>query len=74
LKFAAAKQLGFALKAYNKALLLRLRLTVHTYTNMINACVRCGEIDRAMEYLDKMSAAHIKPNDASISNGNSHPR
>jgi pentatricopeptide repeat protein len=43
-----------------------LKPTVYTFTNLINACVRCGEIARAKRYVEEMVALKVFPNEASI--------
>lgn len=40
--------------------------TVYTLTSMVNACVRCGELERAQNYLREMETAGIKANEVSI--------
>jgi pentatricopeptide repeat protein len=37
--------------------------TIYTYTNLINACVRCFETAKAQEYLDEMKKQGIDPNE-----------
>lgn len=55
-EYAQGKQLGMALKEYRHLQNLGLKPTIHTYTNMINACVRCGEVVRAMNLLKAAEA------------------
>ncbi len=40
--------------------------TVYTFTNLINACVRCGEIEQAKQFLVQMKEEGITPNEVSI--------
>lgn len=42
--------------------------TVYTLTSIVNACVRCGELDRAQNYLREMETAGIKANEVLILN------
>ncbi len=37
--------------------------TIYTYTNMINACVRCFETAKAREYFGEMKKRGIEPNE-----------
>lgn len=60
---AQNKQLGVALDEFARLDKLGLAPTVHTYTNMINACVRAGETERAIAYLKEMEEAGVAPNE-----------
>ncbi len=65
-QFANEKQLGFALRAYADAVeILKLQPTVYTFTNLINACVRCGDTARAEAVLRAMATprfGRLQPN------------
>lgn len=37
--------------------------TIYTFTNLINACVRCGELSRALHYFEEMKKVNINPNE-----------
>ena len=52
-----------ATQAYETLLACGLKPTVYTYTNYINACVRCGEIERAKEILAEMTKNGVAPNE-----------
>lgn len=60
---AQNKQLGVALDEFARLDKLGLAPTVHTYTSMINACVRAGETERAIGYLKEMEEAGVAPNE-----------
>jgi len=40
-----------------------LEATVFTYSSLINACVRGGDMDRAWNFLRQMQSAGIEPNE-----------
>eukprot|EP01114_Cavostelium_apophysatum_P011718 TRINITY_DN2612_c0_g1_i2.p1 TRINITY_DN2612_c0_g1~~TRINITY_DN2612_c0_g1_i2.p1 ORF type:complete len:553 (+),score=167.33 TRINITY_DN2612_c0_g1_i2:43-1701(+) len=40
-----------------------LKPTVHTFTHVITAIVRCGEVQKAKEYFDLMSDYNVTPNE-----------
>lgn len=61
-ELAQGKQLGQALQEFKRLHKGEADATVHTYTNMINACVRCSEIELALGYLKEMRSAKIMPN------------
>eukprot|EP01117_Protostelium_nocturnum_P011321 TRINITY_DN4106_c0_g1_i1.p1 TRINITY_DN4106_c0_g1~~TRINITY_DN4106_c0_g1_i1.p1 ORF type:complete len:536 (-),score=219.17 TRINITY_DN4106_c0_g1_i1:47-1654(-) len=73
-QFGQKKQFGYALEAYNvmisthKALVKKgrtesLKPTIYTFTNIINACVRCGEMKKAKSYLKEMREYGVEPNE-----------
>lgn len=43
-----------------------LRLSVLTFTNTINACVRCGEMERALYLMDRMKEFNLSPNEVTF--------
>ena len=49
------------LRLYNKLLQFGLRPTLATYTTVINACLKAGSADKAMEFYNAMKAQGIKP-------------
>jgi len=61
--FGTSKQLGFALQAYTDLRENKLQPTVYTFTNLINACVRCGEVLKAREFLTEMEKTGVEPNE-----------
>ncbi len=42
----------------------KLAPTVYSYTNLINACVRCGDVTRVREVLEEMRADGVDANEA----------
>lgn len=56
------KQLSKALKVFNSLEKRGIQGDVHTFTNVINACVRCGDLPRARAVYDSMRQAGITPN------------
>lgn len=61
--FGNDKQLGFAEEAFRRVADAGLERNVYTYTNMLNACVRVGELDRARRTWSDMLAAGVQPNE-----------
>lgn len=61
-EYAQKKQLKSAIKTFNKSMKKGIPLDVHSYANLTNAYVRCGEIDAAMEQLEIMKKRNISPN------------
>ena len=61
--FGNDKQMGFAEEAFRRIGDAGLSPTVYSYTNLLNACVRVGELDRARKVWDDMIAAGIDPNE-----------
>lgn len=58
---AQNKQLDLALAEFGK--LGDLAPSIHTFTNMINACVRCGEVGMALKYFKQLRANGLTPNE-----------
>ena len=65
-KFGQQKKLDIAMRVYAESIKGGLWPTVYTLTSMVNACVRCGELERAQNYLREMETAGIKANEVSI--------
>ena len=61
--FGNDKQMGFAEEAFRRIGDAGLSPTVYSYTNLLNACVRVGELDRARKVWDDMIAAGVSPNE-----------
>ena len=61
--FGNDKQLGFAEEAFRRVADAGLERNVYTYTNMLNACVRVGELDRMRRTWSDMLAAGVQPNE-----------
>ena len=61
--FGNDKQMGFAEEAFRRIGDAGLSPTVYSYTNLLNACVRVGELDRARKVWDDMIAAGVEPNE-----------
>eukprot|EP00916_Digyalum_oweni_P012020 GHVL01019900.1.p1 GENE.GHVL01019900.1~~GHVL01019900.1.p1 ORF type:complete len:442 (+),score=111.85 GHVL01019900.1:68-1393(+) len=58
--FGERHQLKEAIKAFNRC---GENATVHTYTNIINSCIRCGDIKKSKKYFNEMiNMTKIKPN------------
>jgi pentatricopeptide repeat protein len=62
-QFASHKQLDFALKAWDALKKAKLEPTVYTFSALMNACVRCGEVQKAQEFHDEMISMGILPNE-----------
>lgn len=56
------KELSKAVSCFDQVSSEGLTPSVHTYTSIINAHVRSGEIDAAEEYLARMRGAGLSPN------------
>eukprot|EP01032_Pedospumella_encystans_P027485 gene27485-31064_t len=61
-EFAQKKQLTFARKRFEQAVRKDLRVDVHSYTNLINAYVRCSDLEGAEQTLQRMIQNSITPN------------
>ena len=61
-EFAKRKQLNHATRKFKYALKHGLSPDVHTFTNMINACVRCHELKKGKEILSTMVSSGIAAN------------
>jgi pentatricopeptide repeat protein len=62
-QFASHKQLGLALKAWDALKKTKLEPTVYTFSALMNACVRCGEVQKAQDIHDEMISMGILPNE-----------
>ena len=62
-EFASKKELGKALKEFKRLGKSDVKPSIHTYTSLINACVRCYELERAMHYFNSLQAAGLEPNE-----------
>lgn len=56
------KLLTQAIKLYNTKLRQGLELDVHSYGNLLNICVRCGEMSKAEVYFQAMQEKNIQVN------------
>jgi len=61
-EFGKKKKLGCALETFFQMNSIGLKGTAYTFTNLINACVRCGEIEIAKEFLKRMVTLKVAPN------------
>lgn len=61
--YGQQKRLDVALYTYAAILNAEIWPTVYTFTNIINACVRCGEIERAKKYMLELEKSGIKANE-----------
>lgn len=61
-EFAQKKQLTFARKRFEQAVRKDLKVDVHSYTNLINAYVRCSDLEGAEQTLQRMIQGNITPN------------
>jgi len=61
-EFAQKKQLTFARKRFEQAVRKDIRVDVHSYTNLINAYVRCSDLDGAEQTLQRMVENDVTPN------------
>lgn len=41
----------------------KLKPSKYVYTNLVNACVRCGEMERAQFYFDEMIRRNLQVNE-----------
>jgi pentatricopeptide repeat protein len=62
-ELAQGKQLGLALREFNRLYSLNITPSIHSFTNIINACVRCGEVQRATDFALEMRQAGLTPNE-----------
>jgi pentatricopeptide repeat protein len=62
-EFASHKQFDMALLTFEALNKKNLKPTIFTYSSLMNACVRCGEIEKAKEYNDLMISEGIQPNE-----------
>ena len=62
-EFASHKHFDMALLTFESLLKKKLKPTVVTYASLMNACVRCGEIEKAITYHDEMISEGIQPNE-----------
>ncbi len=60
------KRLGEALDEFAKVEASRLHPTIVTFTSIINACVRCGEMDKAFKFFEQMKEQQIEPNEITL--------
>jgi pentatricopeptide repeat protein len=61
--YGQKKDLGSALKMFERMKRRGLQPTVHTYSSMVNACVRCGESQRAEQFVIEMKQRGVVPNE-----------
>ena len=61
--FGNDKQMGFAEEAFKRISGAGLTPTVYSFTNLLNACVRVGELDRARKVWSDMLASGVEPNE-----------
>ena len=59
---AKKKQLKLACKRFNWGKRKGLEYSVHTYTNLMNAFVRCEDISGALRVWDELKASNLSPN------------
>eukprot|EP01080_Neovahlkampfia_damariscottae_P002406 gene2406-2870_t len=62
-EFASHKHFDMALLTFETILKKKLRPTIVTYSSLMNACVRCGENEKAQQYHDDMISEGIQPNE-----------
>mmetsp|Transcript_38751 Transcript_38751/g.77175 ORF Transcript_38751/g.77175 Transcript_38751/m.77175 type:complete len:923 (-) Transcript_38751:50-2818(-) len=60
--FAQKKQLTIAKKRFEQGIRKGIKVDVHTYTNLINAYVRCSDMQGAEQQLKRMISENIQPN------------
>jgi pentatricopeptide repeat protein len=60
--FAQKKQLKNAVKSFTKAQKRGIPVDVHSFANLINVYVRCGDIDSAQRQVGEMNKLNILPN------------
>jgi tRNA (guanine-N7-)-methyltransferase len=65
-KLGNNKQMGLALKAYSALLASEITPTVYTLTNLVNACVRCGELTAAKDFINQFKQFKVKPNEVTF--------
>lgn len=61
-EFAQKKQLSFAKKRFEWGIRKGIKVDVHSYTNLINAYVRCSDLNGAEVTLHRMIQSGIVPN------------
>ena len=62
--FGNDKQLGFAEEAFRRVSECDgLERNVYSHTNMLNACVRVGELEKARRVWENMLAENVEPNE-----------
>jgi pentatricopeptide repeat protein len=61
-EFAQKKQLTLAKKRFEQAIRKGIKVDVHSYTNLINAYVRCSDLRGAEETILRMKEQQIQPN------------
>jgi pentatricopeptide repeat protein len=61
-EFAQKKQLTLAKKRFEQAIRKGIKVDVHSYTNLINAYVRCSDLRGAEETVQRMKEQQIQPN------------
>jgi pentatricopeptide repeat protein len=62
--FGNDKQLGFAEEAFKRVRECDgLERNVYSHTNMLNACVRVGELEKARRVWENMLAENVEPNE-----------
>jgi pentatricopeptide repeat protein len=52
-----------AVEVYRALLRTKFQPTVFTFTQLLNAFVRCGELPRARQILEEMARARVAPNE-----------
>lgn len=62
-KYGQQKKFDVALTMFFEMLASKIVPTIYTFTNLINACVRCGELSRALHYFEEMKKVNIHPNE-----------
>jgi pentatricopeptide repeat protein len=62
-EFASHKHFDMALLTFEALNKKKLKPTIFTYSSLMNACVRCGEIEKAKEYHELMISEGIQPNE-----------
>jgi pentatricopeptide repeat protein len=60
--FAQKKQLTLAKKRFEQAIRKGIKVDVHSYTNLINAYVRCSDLEGAQLVVTRMKESGIQPN------------
>ena len=62
-KLGTKKQLDDVFKIYSGLYYYNIQPTVYIFTNIINGCVRCGELSKAKKVLREMKKYRIRAND-----------
>ena len=60
--YAQKKQLKTAVKRFSWGVRKGMEPDKHTYANLINCYVRCGDLEGALKQFDMMNEANIEPN------------